>query len=32
LSGVMFLPIAGLAGIERIGPNFEIYRLRGAVR
>jgi hypothetical protein len=23
-----FLPLAGLAGIERIGPAFEIYRLR----
>ncbi len=24
----LFLPLAGLAGVERIGPNFEIYRLR----
>jgi hypothetical protein len=23
-----FLPLEGLAGIERPGPNFEIYRLR----
>src|SRR6185436_4993285 len=24
----LFLPLTGLAGIERIGPSFEIYRLR----
>jgi Dolichyl-phosphate-mannose-protein mannosyltransferase len=24
----LFLPLAGLAGVERIGPSFEIYRLR----
>jgi hypothetical protein len=24
----LFLPLAGLAGVERIGPTFEIYRLR----
>ena len=24
----MFLPLAGLAGVERMGPTFEIYRLR----
>ena len=24
----LFMPLAGLAGVERIGPGFEIYRLR----
>jgi hypothetical protein len=24
----LFLPLAGLAGVERIGPTFEVYRLR----
>ena len=24
----LFLPLTGLAGVERIGPSFEIYRLR----
>ena len=28
----LFLPLAGLAGVERIGPNFEIYRLRSTGR
>jgi hypothetical protein len=28
----LFLPLSGLAGVERIGPSFEIYRLRGARR
>jgi hypothetical protein len=26
----LFLPLAGLAGVDRMGPSFEIYRLRGA--
>jgi hypothetical protein len=26
----LFLPLAGLSGVERIGPSFEIYRLREA--
>ena len=28
----LFLPLANLAGVERIGPSLEIYRLRGAAR
>jgi len=28
----LFLPLANLGGVERIGPSLEIYRLRGAAR
>jgi len=28
----LFLPLANLAGVERIGPSLEIYRLRGPTR
>jgi len=24
----LFLPLTGLAGVERMGPTFELYRLR----
>jgi hypothetical protein len=27
-----FLPLEGLTGIERPGPNFEVYRLRAIAR
>jgi hypothetical protein len=28
----LFLPLAGLAGVERLGPSLDIYRLRSTVR
>jgi hypothetical protein len=28
----LFLPLQGLDGVERIGPGFDVYRLRGGAR